>query len=297
MTTLSEKAMLVGLHIRHWSARKYDRSVSDKVAEDNAANREAGRYNKMLIARNALDDIIKAISKARGTHYDNTLPWTDDGFRILPASNYFEYMAAIGVYKRSFERAVDNFIGNYEDYKQQAEKVLGRLFREKDYPRADSLSTRFLFEIKILPMPASSDFRVGLQAQEVDRIREDIEARMQAAQEAAMRDVWKRIHHAVSRMHDKLSSYGRDPETNKISVRFQDTLVGNLRDLTAILPRLNLTGDPELERISRRLETTLCIPEAQQLREDGDLRRKTAKEAKRILDQMAGYVNLEETKS
>ena len=46
---LSTKAVLVGIAIHGWQARKYDRKVSLEVAEKHAATQDAGRFNKHLL--------------------------------------------------------------------------------------------------------------------------------------------------------------------------------------------------------------------------------------------------------
>ena len=104
MKKLNEKAMLVKLKISQWTARKYDRKISDKVARDMGADPDAGRYTKVLIANEAIEKINKLANEIRNKyHYTNTLPWLDDGSRILPAKNFQEYSQKIREYKSQFE--------------------------------------------------------------------------------------------------------------------------------------------------------------------------------------------------
>ena len=46
---ISDKAMLICLHITMWTARKHDKRVSEEVAQSHEANTNAGRYNKHLL--------------------------------------------------------------------------------------------------------------------------------------------------------------------------------------------------------------------------------------------------------
>lgn len=292
MTNITEQAMLAGLKISHWTARKHDRKISDKVATDHEASPESGRYNKLLLARETLKDILQIMNKARASHYMNTLPWDDEGYRILPATNYFEYMRDMGAYQRKFEAAVNDFLEHYPTYKDEARKTLGAMFVENDYPAPASLTKRFNYEIRISPLPAAQDFRVDMSEQQVSQIRADIEQRLLDGQKRAMADIWERIHKTVSKMKDRLESFRRDPVTNKVENRFRDTLVTNIRDLVDIMPRLNMTGDPDLETMRIELEKSLCQYDAQALRDDAELRRQTAQEAEKILGQMAGYIDL-----
>ncbi|MDA3813714.1 MAG: hypothetical protein PF570_05610, partial [Candidatus Cloacimonetes bacterium] len=110
--SLNDKAMLVYLNISIWTARKYDKKISTEVENKYGAD-EAGRYNKILIAKKNLSNIQKIISSARAFHYENTLPWSDNGGRLLPSANYFGYVKAIQCFKDDFEREVINFLRVY----------------------------------------------------------------------------------------------------------------------------------------------------------------------------------------
>ncbi|CAM5998721.1 unnamed protein product [Sphagnum balticum] len=46
--TLITRAMLASLRISSWSARKYDKRVTEETNRSHGADSDAGRYNKML---------------------------------------------------------------------------------------------------------------------------------------------------------------------------------------------------------------------------------------------------------
>src|SRR5579884_3866071 len=84
--SLSSRAMLCSLSISMWSARKHDPAASEEIASRHGAKSDAGRYNKVLLPKQALAEIQKIVSEARHEHYFITLPWADDGYRVLPAA-------------------------------------------------------------------------------------------------------------------------------------------------------------------------------------------------------------------
>ena len=55
-TPLSRKAVLVSVNISQWTARKLDREVTDEVNASHGAQKDAGRYNKLLLEKEALAD-------------------------------------------------------------------------------------------------------------------------------------------------------------------------------------------------------------------------------------------------
>lgn len=281
MKTIHDKAMLVTLHISQWTARKYDKRVSSEAATANNAKEDAGRYNKALLSKAALADINKAVGEARSFHYEQTLPWGDSGSRILLAENYFDYMRELGKLKARFETAVDAFTPNYQNYMAEARSRLNGMFKSEDYPPADTIASKFAFAVDVTPVPQGTDFRIDLGEGEVNKIQKDIEERMQQAQQVAMKDVWHRLYDVIAKMQTRLS----DPDA-----KFRDSLVGNAIDLISLLPRLNLTNDPELEKFRRMAETDLCKATPDALRENQTVRKNTALKAQEIMGHMAAYM-------
>ena len=277
---LSEKAMLVRLTISQWSARKFDKKVSDKVARDYGASADAGRYSKVLIAEEAIQAIAKAANEARTYHYENTLPWRDDGARILPAAQFERYSKSLREFRIKFDRAVSDFVPRYSDYVEAAKSRLNGMFEAADYPPAHELADRYSFETTIDPIPDAPDFRVALQAEDAAAIQASIEARNRVALDTAMRDVWTRLHDTVSRLAERLT----DPDAV-----FRDSLLENLTGLCKVLPALNLTSDPELTRLSDEVQAKLCRFAPDTLRGHKPTRARVAEDASAILDAMKAY--------
>ena len=84
---LTHDAMLVSLRINSWSGRLYDRQASQQVAIHHDADTSAGRYNKRLLPKQAFAALAATMSNARTSHYANTLPWDDQGGRLLTVAN------------------------------------------------------------------------------------------------------------------------------------------------------------------------------------------------------------------
>lgn len=285
---LNDRAMLVGLTISMWSAHKHDRAVSQEVAQQHGNDVRLGRFNKRLVDGAALKAVQSAAGLLRSCHYTNTLPWSDAGPRILTATNYLTYTQAMREKRQAFEGAVHDFVGQYRDHIAAAERQLGDLFRESEYPSLAEIEGRFGIDIQYLPLPDSNDFRVDLGDIEEARIRKEIEARVEETIQAAHRSLWERCHEAVSHMAERLSAYQK-PQDGRASGVFRDTLVTNIRELVDLLPRLNLTGDPELEAMRRRIEKELAQEDPATLRENETVRKSVASAAASILADMAGW--------
>lgn len=263
------KAMLVSLNISQWSARKIDKKAARDVQLANNAESNRGAYYKSLIEGGALEDIKLLATKARAEHYRRTLPWSDAGPRVLPNAGFLEYTKTMQDFGIEFEKLVNKFIAEYPLLRQEANRLLGDLFNDSDYPNLQAVAAKFAFRTTITPLPIGDDFRCDLGSEEVERIRAEITASSQAAMQDAMRDAFDRVSKVVDTFIDRLAS----PDTT-----FRDSLVGNAHALAEILPSLNITGDPRLTALTNTLVDKLCANAPQVLRDD-PASRKAAYEA------------------
>jgi hypothetical protein len=137
---ITERAMLAAIHISIWTAVKHDRKVSREVASQHGAPVSAGRYNKQLLrGAGRLYDLRTLAGQIRQHFCRFTLPWSDEGYRLLPAHFYFDLSARMREFEQTFSKQVDDFLDFYPGYIEHVRPELNGLFREEDYPSADAL--------------------------------------------------------------------------------------------------------------------------------------------------------------
>jgi len=280
MSTIADKAMLINLSISVWTARKHDKRA-DKTVNDAFNATDSGRFSKVLIAEEAIKAVQATATTARTFHYTHTLPWLDDGWRLLPAKEFPEYSAEVRRLDAAFELSVDTFKANYDALVQDAKLRLNGLFNPADYPK--SISAKFGFETNIRPVPVAGDFRVSLRSDETEAIQAAIEQRTQAALAAAHADLYRRLAEAIGHFADKMDTQ------NAI---FRDSIIENLRELCELLPRLDITNDPTLNKIRREVEGKLLIHAPGDLRQNEAERASAGRDAAEILKAMEGMYNL-----
>lgn len=285
--TLSSRAMLCSLSISQWSASKHDRQASEEIAVHHGAQPDVGRYHKLLIPKETLAEVRRIAGEARREHYFMTLPWDDNGYRVLPAAVYMEHTEKLREYSQRFTRAVEVFAAQFDQLVFESRSRLGGLFRPEDYPTSKEIRDKFAVETKVMPLPDANDFRVSLGDPEKDRIKRQITASVEASLNVASRELWQRMFEAVSHMAERLSAYSATEQ--KVEHPFRDSIVTNLVKLVDIMPRLNVTGDPELERLTAQVRASLLVDPAQ-LRQSESVRTETAMKAARIAQQMAAYM-------
>lgn len=285
MKNLNEKVMLVRHIVRKKDFRKFDKQVSEEINNKYKADKNAGRYNKVLIAREALEKINSIASIAYSHHIKNTLPWDDWGSRILPAEHYFDYINEQRGFKGQFDAAVENFINEYPQYIDEARKRLNGMFRISDYPIPESLPEHFGIDIKIRPLPESEDIRVGIGGKEVEKIKAELENDMQAVVKSAIKELWIRLHESLETMHDRLKSYAGDELK-----RFYSSWLENVEEIVLLIPKLNFTNDPELDEMAENVRKLIADHSKDTLKDNHAQCKKIAGEAEAILKQMASYI-------
>lgn len=271
--TLSQTALLVALRCSCWTNSKHDPHVTGEVEQQHNAH-DAGRFNKVLIDKEAMKPVRQALRTLREYHYDNSLPWDDSGFRLVPAVHYLEYSSHINQLKRQYEQEVENFIQEYPALKEQARIRLNGMYRESDYPTVSELREKFSVRVAHRQIDEPDDLRVTVQEEQVEEIKQSIRSEMTLSISLAQADIYKRIRNVISHMANKLA------DTDAV---FRDTLVTNVSALIELLPKLNFTNDPKLDEICEEMKK-LVVFEPDTLRKEEGIRLDVARKAKTILN-------------
>jgi hypothetical protein len=289
MPDVTERAMLARLTIHQWQARKHDRKATQAVADANAARYEAGRYMKRLVAKESLVKIGAAAGELRRYFTENTLPWLDEGQRILPSPEYLRVAQGVRERRVPFDSEVRAFIDAYPALRDAAPLMLGNMFHEADYPAFDEIMAKFGVEFRVAPVPLGKDFRVGLDQDLEQELRAQVTQDTTNALAEAHRSLWLRVHETVINTVNRLKAYEVDAD-GKVIHTFRDSAIGNLRELVDLLPRLNIAGDTDLDRMCQRLRQELCQLEPETLRDSEAARQGAIEAGGRVLADMAWLI-------
>ena len=275
---ISSSAMLVDLSLSVWTGRKLDKTVSAEVDVSKNAKGRAGNYHKNLLAGSEkLAEIGKLSSSIRNWSYSQTSPWSDAGTRLLPSTLFFDYKAKLAEYEKMFSDKVVEFLAEYDVLVSKSAFQLGDLFNREDYPLVDKVQSKFGMYYTFSPVPEAGDFRVDIGEAGMAELKQRYDDAFRYRIESSMKDVWERLHDALSKMSERFDYDGSG--TKKI---FRDSLVENAQELTGLLKHLNITGDMQMEAMRKRLEGLLSGCDADSFREDDALRTNT----KSALDEM-----------
>jgi len=275
--------LLVEFNASVWTARKLDKTTTTEVvANKNAGSKDAARVNKHLLAgRTELDVIQQAVGRARQFVYDNTLPWSDSGLRLLPTVNFMKFTERMNDFDEEISALVKSFVAIYPTLITAQAMALGDMFKRDDYPTANEIVTKFSFRVNYMPVPTSGDIRVDVGNQAQKELNDRLQALTQERIDNAMNDIKNRLLDHLKRMSDRLTTDYVAGEAKQR--RFHDTLVDGALELCDMAKALNVTNDVGLEQARKELEQLLTGVTPDELRKNEAIRQDVKKNVDSIL--------------
>lgn len=271
MKPLQTRAMLVRLTVHAWTARKKDANATKDVDARNNAT-DAGNYIKLLVDKAELKPFQTQDGKIREYYYKHTLAWSDNGDRLLPSTAFFDFTTGMRDLIADADRIAEDFTRQYPGMVAAARQKLGMLYNPEDYPDVSTIRRRFGIELDFSPVPDADDFRVDVGQAAVDEIKAKINKGVDERQKEATKELWTRLHDAVTRIADTLS---RDKP------RIFDSLMETPRELVSLLPKLNFANDVGLTKMCGEVDRRLLV-EPNELRNDIPLRLEILRRAQSV---------------
>lgn len=279
---LTTKAMVMNLSIGIWQGYRLDRDASKRVTEEAGAAADAARVNKHLVPKEALAAIVTAQNAIRTHFYSNTLPWRDNGDRLMPRKQFLVFIPEHEQLKQAFEAEVAKFLDDdYPSAIAKAEFRMGAMFKRDDYPAIGALRGKFYANLDIDAISTAGDFRVEIDAEHADKVRATMEAALEQRLQAAAGDVWKRMASTTQYFAERMA----DPKAV-----FRDTTVTNIGEMLDLIPGLNVLDDPDIELVRQKIAESLGGIDAKDIRKDPALRAELAGEAGKIVDLCVGFM-------
>jgi hypothetical protein len=279
---LTDRAMVMNLSIGLWQGYRLDREASTRVTTEAGAASDAARVNKHLIPKPSLAPIVTAQNAVRSHFYAVTLPWRDNGDRLMTRKMYLDFIPKHEALVAAFRDEVEKFLTDgYPSAIEQAEFRMGSMFKRDDYPAVSELRRKFYVELDIDAITTADDFRVQIDAEHVEKVKATMTANAEARMQTAMADVWKRMSDTVGYFQARMA----DPKAV-----FRDSTVTNIAEMLDLIPGLNVLDDPQIEQVRKAIAGALGGIDAKDIRKDPALRSELAGEAGKIMDTMSSFL-------
>lgn len=280
MSMIQSRALLANCSVKRWNPRVLDRNVTKQVQVQHGASEDSGDFRKALVEKAAIKALNTSAGNIRALHYKLTLPWDDEGARLLPSKTYQKYQDEMRILRYEDERLRNDFVAVYPQLVASAKVRLGTMYDPNDFPDVTELPAKFDVKLSFTPVPDAADFRADVADEAAQDIKEQIEAERDAKFQGAMRDCFRRVEAVVSRISNTLS---------KEEPRIFETLITNAQDIVKAMADLNLADDPKLNEFCESLDAMLPKNTAI-LKADPELRKQIASDADELLAKMVGYV-------
>ena len=281
--SISTDCMVVNLRVSLWHGQRLDREASEKVTKAALAHEDAARVNKHLVSKSVIKCVTQARDAARRHFYDRTLPWKDNGDRLLTRKMYMQFMEEHGAYLDGFKEAVETFLTvDYPKAREQAGFRMGELFNPDDYPSVSTLRHKFSMTLDIDAVTEAGDFRVEIDDEAAEKIRENMTQEIGDRMQRTMLSVWERMADAVGFFAGQMNDTDRS---------IYQSAITKLEDVVELLPALNLMDDPQLEKIRQDISGSLVGYDVKTLRKDSVQRAEAGEEANRIMQNMKGFMD------
>jgi hypothetical protein len=279
---LSSSAILIDFSVSQWTGRKLDKRASEEVEVSNSASLGVANVHKRIMGKcPELDAIHKFVGNLRNSHYSMTLPWSDQGLRIVTTMGLEKYTKAMTERQQQFEKLVGKFIQVYATRINEAKTTLGNLFVSDDYPSLEMMQSKFGWRLNFIPIQESGDFRVDIGNEQAEVLKEQYTKYYDTQYTNAMNDLWDRLYKPLARMSERLDyPEDADKDTKKV---FTKTLVSNVTEVLDLLKAFNVNDDRDMEMAHKKLRHALngITPEA--LREDDHLRLDTKRSVDEVI--------------
>jgi len=269
--SISSAAMVVDFNASVWTARKKDNKASEDVNNMNAADKGVANVTKNLLGEcDELRAVQKFAANVRNIHYSMTMPWSDNGSRLLTTQQYFKYNEVMTDLQQEFYRLVGELLDVYEWRVIKAQDKLGTMFNRDEYPTRDSLQDKFGFRVSYVPLPDAGDFRIDIGNEAMTQIKSQYESHYTQAIKTAMNDIWHKLHGNLTTLVRQL-----DVNEEGKGNRLYDSVFDRAIELTEMLGTCNVTGDSQMEAMRRQLDEALHGTNLEQLKNNRTFREET----------------------
>ena len=306
---IASSAMIGSLNISVWEARKLDRSTQAEVlANKGAKSRRAATVSKHLFSECPSLEAIKTLRGEARVWFNNaTLPWDDNGGRLITTAQYMRVMDQAARYEQRFNDLLNIFVAVYQTEISKQAFEMGALFDRSEYPPVNEVRSKFRFGLSVSPVPLAGDFRVDIGNEAAAQLKAQYEKAMEQRVAGAVSDTWQRVKAQVEWVHERMTAVlEHDPDAveeiptkdeagNVVSVEIKkkrrpklyDSMLEQGLELCTLLKDLNVTNDPRLEAARQDLETALTRVDLDSLKESTELQRATKSAMQDILDKFA----------
>lgn len=234
------------------------RKVNDNVLETDA-DKALLKVSKTLLDSAELEAIRKADGKMRQYLYNTCLPF-DTGIMLLPCGLISDVHKRLAEYRDERAVLVSSFLSVYPELCKSAAQRLGSLYNPADYPTADAVEARFVFDWQYVSFGVPGQLK-GISAGLFAAEQEKASAIMKAAAEDITVLMRQTLLEMVSHLQERLT-----PTDDGKAKILRESAVKNLQEFLNTFDLRNVTDDKALQAQVAKVKALISGTNAEALR-------------------------------
>ena len=282
---LRENCAAVRLTVRWWGTnRSLTPDQKADLCEGSSIDGSLFKASKQIIDSKhpQMRSLSKVKSQTINAWKQFSLPYVENGVRLMPRGYIPEFESNMRVYRRQLGVAVEELGGVYQSLLDGARERLGRFFNLRDYPE----DLAGLFDIawgypSFEPPSYLMSLDQGLYRREQRRVTAQFDKAVALAETAFTEEFARLVSHLTERLGDS-----QDGE-KKV---FRDSALSNLREFFNRFQNLGLKSDQQLEDLVNQAQRLVRGINPQELRDISNLRKHIATGLSEVQNELAGMI-------
>ena len=286
-TKILERIVLVKISIRGWMGETSDKDLARAIEKAKGMKDGTTRASVYLIPDDYRLPIVNAKSVIRGWWYANTIPYDNDGWRMVSVDKFQILLDTIAEMKRTvFDPPVTRLLEESDRLRTEAIKNLGSAYDaekfDSAFPTSDKLVSRYDVDVETEAFSDPNHLLIkDIDKETVEDMRETAARRQAERVSKGVRKVVENLRDIVREVRDRVQA---DPKKAKYKNLFE-----SLKSTLAILPDLNVLRDPDLDKLITKTREKLGSLDLQALREEPAQRKTVKKVADDIIDDLDNF--------
>lgn len=282
------RVLLIDMTFHCWTGRLEDAVVTSEVTHAKRAAQGTFRGEKALL-RKALpwQMFLSHRRKMENDMKKITVPFYDRGARAFHYARRPELEASWEIHAQTWGALLTNLEGVWDDLIAEDAQYVGDMWSPDDYPTFEQLQAKCYPEKHIMALPSSGfeDFRAVMKPEEIESLRLDAESGLLARLTAAQKEPVQRMKESLSKLVERIAALDTDE-----SARWHDVTLETVQELAEEMPLMNLTGDPEFDKLAAKARTLLGHIEPSMVKQALDVRASVKAKAAEILASVDAYL-------
>ena len=281
--------MTVSFHKRGPGGVKTHQKASEELrSEKNVTKKSRAKVTVDIFASDKLKEWHLQCGRLK-SYTDRNPPWGRDGRRFLANALVEKFEKGSTPYLHEIERAQDDFLAEVPHLRNRFKDEAGKLSESMYFPTADELREKFSVGLDYGECADAYDIRLGgLSDEQRERYENQVRESENARVQGVVRHVTDMVEERLVRVVKAMNDYHVDDDGKKHGV-FRDSMIGNVREIAGMLEHWNITGDPHVDAVRRKLMTEICPLDSKALRNSPDLRKKVKRNAEDILSRVGQF--------